>query len=136
MRTDLLCAVMRRRNQELMNLPVEGSPARRHTGSACHVAIVKGQAAMRVQVESVADDRGVELPGRLHLGGRKVEIVERDDQWHGADYRYFKVKGDDGNVYILRFDESRSEWALTMFQSPKAPIPKGQASRAIDCSRS
>jgi hypothetical protein len=80
---------------------------------------------MRVPVECIADYRGVEMPRRFHLGGREVEIVESDDQWHGADYRYFKVKGDDGNVYILRFDEPRSEWELTMFQSPKAHMSKG-----------
>jgi hypothetical protein len=74
---------------------------------------------MRVHVECVADYRGVEMPRRFHLGRRKVEIVESDDQWHGADYRYFKVKGDDGDVYILRFDQPSSEWDLTMFQSLK-----------------
>jgi hypothetical protein len=75
---------------------------------------------MRVQVESAADYRGVETPRRFHLDGRTVEIVESADQWHGDDYRYFKVKGDDGNVYILRFDEPSGEWELTMFQSPQA----------------
>ncbi|HEY6995589.1 MAG TPA: hypothetical protein VH397_17930 [Xanthobacteraceae bacterium] len=75
---------------------------------------------MRVQVESVADSRGVETPRRFHLGGRKVDIVESDDQWHGADYRYFKVKGDDGNVYILRVDEPSGAWELTMFRRPQA----------------
>ena len=79
---------------------------------------------MRVHVECVADYRGVEMPRRFHLGRRKVEIVESDDQWHGADYRYFKVKGDDGNVYILRFDQPSSEWDLTMFQSLKAHMPQ------------
>ena len=83
------------------------------------IGLEAGHTAMRVQVESVADYRGVEIPRRFHLYGRKVEIVENDDQWHGADYRYFKVKGDDGNVYILRFDEP-SRWELTMFQSPQA----------------
>ena len=71
---------------------------------------------MRVQVESFADHRGVETPIRLHLHGRTVDIVESDDQWPGADYRYFKVRGDDGNVYILRLDEPSGEWELTMFQ--------------------
>jgi hypothetical protein len=80
---------------------------------------------MRVHVESVADDRRIEMPRRLHLGGREVEIIESDDQWHGADYRYFKVKGDDGNVYILRFDEPRSEWELTMFRAQKRTCPNG-----------
>jgi hypothetical protein len=73
---------------------------------------------MLVQVESVAV-RGVETPRRFHLDGRKVEIVECDDQWHGADYRYFKVKGDDGSVYILRFDEPSNEWELTSSRARK-----------------
>src|SRR5438132_5212974 len=48
---------------------------------------------------------------------RQVETV---DQWYGQDYCYFKIKGNDGNLYILRFDEGRAEWELTMFQSPGA----------------
>jgi hypothetical protein len=82
---------------------------------------------MRVQVESVADHRAIETPRRFHFDQRKVEIVENSDQWHGVDYRYFKVKGDDGNVYILRFDEHSSEWVLTMFQSPQAETLATQA---------
>ena len=82
---------------------------------------------MRVQVESVADHRRIETPTRFHLDQRKVEIVENSDQWHGVDYRYFKVKGDDGNVYILRFEERSNEWALTMFQSPQAETSATQA---------
>jgi Ser/Thr protein kinase RdoA (MazF antagonist) len=31
-------------------------------------------------------------------------------------YRYFKVKGDDGNLYVLRLDEDQAE-DLIMFQS-------------------
>ena len=33
----------------------------------------------------------------------------------GPDYRYIKVRGYDG-LYILRFDETRAEWHLTMFK--------------------
>jgi hypothetical protein len=56
--------------------------------------------------------------------GARSKSSRATTQWHGADYRYFKVKGDDGNFYILRFDEARSEWDLTMFQSPKAHMPQ------------
>jgi hypothetical protein len=54
------------------------------------------------------------------MNGRVVEIVETIDQWPGQDYRYFKVKDDDGNLYILRLDEARHSWELTMFQCPPA----------------
>jgi hypothetical protein len=61
----------------------------------------------------------------VHLGWRaatnvdRIEVVEVLDPWYGPDYRYCKVKGGDGALYILRFDESRSEWHPTMFASAR-----------------
>ena len=75
---------------------------------------------MRIEVESDTGDSGIERPRRIRLNGRVVEIVETIDQWPGRDYHYFKVKGDDGNLYILRLDEAQHIWELTMFQSPPA----------------
>ena len=71
---------------------------------------------MRIEVESDAGESGIEKPRRIRLDGRVVEIVETIDRWPGPDYYYFKVKGDDGNLYILRLNEARREWELTMFQ--------------------
>ena len=76
---------------------------------------------MRVRVERWSDHSGVGMPVRFRFDAREVEIVENIDQWYGPDYCYFKMKGNDGNLYILRFDEARGEWELTMFQSP-APL--------------
>jgi hypothetical protein len=73
---------------------------------------------MKVQVERGAGHLGVEMPVRFRFDARVVEIVETVDQWCGPDYCYFKIKGNDRNLYILRFDEGRAEWELTMFQSP------------------
>ena len=71
---------------------------------------------MRIEVESDAGESGTEKPKRIRLDGRVVEIVETIDRWPGRDYYYFKVKGDDGNLYILRLNEARRDWELTMFQ--------------------
>ena len=60
------------------------------------------------------------MPRRFRLDGREIEAIDNLDQWHGRDYRYFKVRGDDGNLYILRLDESRGEWELIMFQSAQS----------------
>ena len=89
---------------------------------------------MRIEVESYAGDRGVEMVRRLHLDGRDIEIAENIDQWHGPGYRYHKVKAQDGSIYILRLDERHAEWELTMFQSPEAEgqsmdIPAGKRRR-------
>jgi hypothetical protein len=75
---------------------------------------------MQVDVERDAGGANVGKPKRFRLGGRRVEVIENLDQWLGRDHAYFKVRGDDGNLYILRLDEARDAWELTMFQSPSA----------------
>ncbi len=75
---------------------------------------------MRVHVDSYTGYRGAEMVRRLRLGEREIDIAENLDQWHGAGYRYHKVRGNDGNLYILRVEESSAEWELTMFESPDA----------------
>ena len=74
---------------------------------------------MRIVVEA-SQDHGIEIPRTLRLNGDRFEVVEVLDQWYGPDYRYCKVKGGDGALYVLRLDESRSEWHLTMFASARA----------------
>ena len=82
---------------------------------------------MQVQVERCAGHLGVGMPVRFRFDGRETEIVEIVDQWYGPDYCYFKIKGNDGNLYMLRFDEGRVEWELTMFQNPDAASPSCQS---------
>jgi len=74
---------------------------------------------MRIVVEA-SQDHGIEIPRTFRLNVDRIEVVEVLDQWYGPDYRYFKVRGGDGALYILRLDESRSEWHLTMFASARA----------------
>lgn len=75
---------------------------------------------MRISVETYTGPDGVEMLRRFHLDGREIGILEKLDQWHGPDYRYVKVRGDDGNFYILRFNEDRAEWELTMFERARS----------------
>jgi hypothetical protein len=75
---------------------------------------------MRVHVERDASDVDIKKLKCFHLDGRRVEVIDNLDRWFGPDYAYFKVRGDDGNVYILRLDEACDAWELTMFQSPPA----------------
>lgn len=70
-----------------------------------------------IRVECYAGYRGEETPRRFHLGERAVEAVEILDRWLAPDHRYFKVKGDDGAVYIMRYDVAFDRWELTMFSA-------------------
>lgn len=82
---------------------------------------------MRISVDLHADDHGMPAPRALHFRGRQVDVVEVLDQWYGPDYRYVKVRGRDEALYILRLDEARTDWELTMFK--RAQAPRGGPSR-------
>lgn len=72
---------------------------------------------LAIRVECYAGYRGDETPVRFFMGALKVEVLEVLDRWLAPDHRYFKLKGDDGAVYIVRFDVPSSEWELTMFSA-------------------
>lgn len=67
-----------------------------------------------VQVECYAGHRGDETPRAITIGNRRVTVVEVLDRWLAPDHRYFKLKGDDGDVYIVRQDVASGAWELTM----------------------
>ena len=72
---------------------------------------------LTVRVECYAGHRAEETPRAFHLGERRIEVVEVLDRWLAPDHRYFKVKGGDGAVYIIRHDVPSERWELTMFSA-------------------
>ncbi len=69
--------------------------------------------AIRVQANSYIDKDGIEKLRRVRFNSRQIEIAENIDQWHGADYRYFMVRGNDRSLYIFRHNEAAADWELT-----------------------
>jgi hypothetical protein len=49
----------------------------------------------------------------LIVDERKIFVEEVIDTWHGPDHRYFKLRGDDGQLYIIRHDTTTATWELT-----------------------
>jgi hypothetical protein len=74
---------------------------------------------MRIAVET-REHCGREVPYKFRLKRREVNVLELLDQWFGSDYRYCKVRANDGGTYILRIDEPHSAWHLAFFASPQA----------------
>lgn len=73
-------------------------------------------ALLVVKVECYAGHRGEQTPRAITLGNRRVEVRDVLDQWLASDHRYFKLLGDDGDVYLVRHDVTSDRWELTMFQ--------------------
>jgi hypothetical protein len=70
------------------------------------------ESRQRLKVECYAGYRSEEEPRRFTLGGHAVEIVEILDRWLSPDHRYFKVKGDDRSMYLLRHDVHTMSWQI------------------------
>ncbi len=71
---------------------------------------------MVVRVQCYAGWKADERPVRFQLGEREYLIEEVLDQWYGPDDTFFKVRADDGNLYILRHHSSSGEWVLESFR--------------------
>ena len=50
----------------------------------------------------------------LVIGDRKIFVEEVLDTWSGHGHVYFKLKGDDGDVYIIQQDTGSKVWELTV----------------------
>jgi hypothetical protein len=65
-----------------------------------------------IQVQCYAGRKADERPVRFRLGEHDYMIEEILDQWYGPDETFYKVRADDGNLYILRHHNVADEWRL------------------------
>ena len=72
---------------------------------------------LAIGVECYAGHRGEQTPRALILGDRRIVVAEIVDAWLAPDDRYFKLRGADGNTYLVRHDERTNTWELTMFRA-------------------
>jgi len=75
------------------------------------------QPLLSIDVECYAGHRGEQTPRTLILGDRHIDVAEVLDAWLAPDHRYFKLRGEDGDTYLVRRDERSDTWELTMFRS-------------------
>jgi hypothetical protein len=74
--------------------------------------------AMKLTVECYSGRKADERPLRFWLGERQYQVEAVLDQWHDPASIYYKVRADDGNVYILRQQTATpdGEWELVSFR--------------------
>ena len=70
-----------------------------------------------IRVECHAGYRADERPLRFVLGERTHEVLEVEDRWYSPGAAYFRVRSDDGHLYILRHDETTDVWRLEAFRA-------------------
>lgn len=80
---------------------------------------------LEVRVECYAGHRGEQTPRVLILRDQRIAVTEVVDAWLAPEYRYFKLKGADGNTYLVRHDERSDRWELTMFRAERGSSRSG-----------
>ena len=73
---------------------------------------------MIVRVECYSGYKAEERPIRFRVDGQDHVVEEVVDQWQSPDATYFKVRSDDGSIYVLRHSQSPQEdtWTLESFR--------------------
>jgi hypothetical protein len=73
---------------------------------------------MKLNVECYSGRKADERPVRFLLGGRQYQVETVLDQWYDPESIFYKVRADDGNLYILRQQTSLTggAWELVSFR--------------------
>ena len=73
---------------------------------------------MKLEVDCYSGRTADERPVRFRLEDSQYMVEEVLDQWYGPQDAFYKVRADDGNLYILRREMSRpnGRWHLESFR--------------------
>ena len=77
---------------------------------------------MRLRVECYSGYKADERPRGFYLGERRYQVEEVLDQWYSPEETYFRVRADDGDIYILRRNHEKDPgdaWTLESFRSSR-----------------
>jgi hypothetical protein len=76
---------------------------------------------MNLTVECYSGRKADERPVRFWLGGRQFQVEAVLDQWYDPESISYKVRADDGNLYILRQQTSTPDgvWELVSFRQTR-----------------
>jgi hypothetical protein len=71
---------------------------------------------VKVEVESYSGYKADERPLRFRLGERWLAVEEVIDRWYDPDAIFFRVRAEDGSIYILLHAGESDLWTLEAFR--------------------
>jgi hypothetical protein len=76
---------------------------------------------MNLNVECYSGRKADERPIRFRLEGRQYLVEAVLDQWYDPEGIFYKIRADDGNLYILRQQTSTPDgaWDLVSFRQTR-----------------
>ena len=64
------------------------------------------------QVIAYSGYQGEQEPRALVVEGNRLAVVGIVDRWYDPAGKYFKVRAEDGVLYLVRCDSKTLEWSL------------------------
>jgi hypothetical protein len=91
------------------------------SGCPSFLPAVGENVSVRLHVQCYAGCKADERPLRFELNDNEYLVEQIADQWYGPEHQFFKLRTDDGNLYILRHETSvpDGEWELVSFRENK-----------------
>ncbi len=65
-------------------------------------------------VEAYSGYKGEETPRVFTHEGIRRQILQIIAQWYTEQHSYFRVRTDEGDVYVLRYDLENVAWEIVM----------------------
>ncbi len=65
-----------------------------------------------IEVQSYSGYKGDERPVSFVRDGGRLMVEEILERWRSPDAEHFKVRADDGKLYVLRRCFSEGQWSL------------------------
>ncbi|WP_303907423.1 hypothetical protein [Thiohalomonas denitrificans] len=69
---------------------------------------------------------GVPEPVTFRIAGIERSVAAVLDRWPGSEIGYVKIRGEDDDLYILRYEDAGNRWSIIFYQSDE-PLPEGIA---------
>ena len=77
---------------------------------------------MNIRVECYSGHKADERPVKFWLDEAVLFIESILDGWNSQDTKYYRVRADDGNTYVLGHHEENDEWVLESFRSEEQAV--------------
>lgn len=66
----------------------------------------------KTKVQCYSGPNGEE-PQSFDIGAQSMRVSEIVDRWIGPGFRYFKVKGGNRKLYVIRHNSAEDRWEMT-----------------------